>query len=194
MTHNTNPIFNAHGRIYNLILSHFSTPDQPWALITDPIPLIRYPNEGLTIDAKALPYGVFFPLMAIISLILIILSPKRRPLLIIVALLFCTPLLIEQSWWARYCPVIWGIIPLGYLSALYPAQNRPTLKTKQDNANCRTLRNRFSLKNILRCTLLLLILATWTITAIRIYTQHRLFDPTEYRIQLNEELPQYNHL
>lgn len=176
MTNNTNPIFYGHGRIYNLILSHFSTPDQPWALINDPIPLIRYPNEGLTIDAKTLPYGIFFPLMAIISLILIILSPKRGQLLIIVALLFCAPLLIEQSWWARYCPILWGIIPLGYLSALLPTKNW------------------LPLKNVLRYTLLLFVIATWTITTIRIHTQHRLFDPTEYRIQLNEELPKYNHL
>ena len=203
MTPLTYEIYEGHNRLYNLLLSHLSIPEQPWVLLTDPIPYLINPREGLFIDSRHLPYGVFYPVMILISLTLMLLSPRRKTYLLITLLLIASPLLIEQSWWARYVPTLWAIIPLAYLSTQSTTPNpksthqntNPELKSQNIAPESKIkIQNSKYIKPLLTATLLLLTLTTWAIAITKIHTQQRLFDPTEYRQTLTNSLPTLNHL
>ena len=212
MTPLTYEIYEGHNRLYNLLLSHLSIPEQPWVLLTDPIPYLLNPREGLFIDSRHLPYGVFYPAMVLISLTLMLLSPRRKTYLLITLLIIASPLLIEQSWWARYVPTLWAIIPLAYLSTQSTTpnpkstpqksnpestpQNLDPESTSQNSAPDSKIKvqNSKYTKPLLTATLLLLTLTTWAIAITKIHTQQRLFDPTEYRQTLTNSLPTLNHL
>ena len=199
----TYEIYEGHNRLYNLLISHLSIPEQPWVLLTDPIPYLINPREGLFIDSRHLPYGVFYPAMVLISLTLMLLSPRRKTYLLITLLIIASPLLIEQSWWARYVPTLWAIIPLAYLSTQSttpnpkstPQKSNPE-STSQNSAPDSKIKiqNSKYIKPLLTATLLLLTLTTWAIAITKIHTQQRLFDPTEYRQTLTNSLPTLNHL
>ena len=208
----TYEIYEGHNRLYNLLLSHLSIPEQPWVLLTDPIPYLINPREGLFIDSRHLPYGVFYPVMILISLTLMLLSPGRKTYLLITLLIIASPLLIEQSWWARYVPTLWAIIPLAYLSTQSttpnpestPQNSNPKSTPKNSSPESTSqnsapdskikIQNSKYIKPLLTATLLLLTLTTWAIAITKIHTQQRLFDPTEYRQTLTNSLPTLNHL
>ena len=145
MTHNTPSYFNDNFRIKNLLISLGSksesinqkSPNNPKIKI--PFTISKEELQALqSPDLRVAGFGVlFFPALVISSIIilvyLIILYKKNKKVWLVLTSIVLSILslcfIIKESWWARYTPYIYLVLPL----ALFLLLAYPIFKNKINN-------------------------------------------------------------
>lgn len=107
MTANTPELYFGNGRIANFILS-----------IYGPVSLPEF-------DSRISGFGPFFKILFSIAIGWIIYYEVRNKRLSVVGyatvIVLCSCFFFEQSWWARYNPQVWMIVPMAYYLTLTKA-------------------------------------------------------------------------
>ena len=72
-------------------------------------------------------YGGFGPLMLllfILSVVLLALAWRRWQAIYVAVFIIAASFCFEQTWWARYIPFLWAIVPVGVLSSMLACDDR----------------------------------------------------------------------
>ncbi|MCM1369559.1 MAG: hypothetical protein NC204_04225 [Candidatus Amulumruptor caecigallinarius] len=91
MTHNTPEIYWGHNRIVNFFISYFN------------------PHTGIGCDMRIGGFGIFMPVLLIMSVAALIIWHRKIPALTywVFFAIIASCFIFEQSWWSRYIAQLW---------------------------------------------------------------------------------------
>lgn len=104
MSENTPSVFRDSGRVVNFVKS---------------MAMVKH----VTYDQRYGGFGPFMIPLLLLSAALLALAWRRWQFIYIAITILVAAFCFEQTWWVRYIPFVWALIPLGVLASMLSADN-----------------------------------------------------------------------